>query len=205
MFDQAVVNALATPPQCYIRALRPDQCVGAISSFRGCSNDFLCRELADGKRLIDGRIIIMALESPRLKEFRPPIGTAKNVTWRIIRSHIHEAVGNAAPADSKLFLASAIQNQCSLGRPPKLYRERVFRAAWELYARINCVRRLVSISRGKVVCVINAGTMGNPAMGQVNLRQLVEDAIAETPKRTSDIRIAHSASWASSYNQRVLW
>lgn len=204
MFEHAVIQAVACPPVDYVREPCPDQYVGSLHQLDEHSNDFPCREPAETTFSPDKRVILV-LESPHQKEFVPPFGPAKGSTGSLIRRHLREILAARASACFGLFLVNAIQNQCSLGRRPKVYRDAVFLRAWDLYGREDLVRRLRAIVDGHQVLVINACTKGKTKDCKLSRRQLVENAIQVALDRASDIRITHPASWASSNNRRATW
>jgi hypothetical protein len=102
-------------------------------------------------------------------------------------------------------LINAIQNQCSLGHPPKQFRDVVFLAAWNQYGRADFCRRLRQASSVGEIIVVNACTKGHLEGVPGTLREMVEVAIENTLERGSDLRTTHPASWASFNNRHARW
>lgn len=206
MFEHAVNLTIENPPANYVREACPDQYVGKMHQFENDAIDFPCRHRAQSFCL-SGKRAILILESPHTREFIEPVGPAKGSTGSLIRRYLQGILKAYEDADFGIFLVNAIRNQCSLGRSPKNYpyRDAVFKQAWESYGRKDFIRRLSSLANYQETFVVNACTLGRGLGSETSRRELVEDAICEALNRTSDIRITHPASWASSVNRSAHW
>lgn len=204
MFKKAIKKAISSPPSNFVLERCPDQYVGLLQNLNCCSKDFACRLPTDISPLPDKRVLLI-IESPHKKEFAAPFGPAKGTTGELIRRYLREIIASLASEDFGLFLMNAIQYQCSLGHPPKNFRDVVFPEVWHQYGRDDFIQRLRALACGYETLVINACTKGRIKDPKLMLRQLVEDGIYEGLRRASDIRITHPASWASQYNRCAFW
>lgn len=203
MFLDAVRAVVPSTPPGFRPNVCPDQYVGVISDLEQGAADFPER-LTAINRPANRPCVLLVLESPHIREFLEPPGPAKGSTGRLIRSHLQAILGDQVDPSNGLVLVNAVQNQCSLGRPPKEHRDAVFTSAWKLYAEAAFVQRLRSLLRADDY-VINACTKGNSRKGNPELRQLVETAISSVRPDGSDSRRLHPASWASPLHRSASW
>ncbi len=203
LFDQAVAEAIPSPPETYTSTTCPDQFVGLVKAVRDHPHDFLKRELAGCKPESIGQVILI-LESPHNQEFIQPRGPAKGSTGRLIRQYLCEVLNGHCVDSWDLYLVNAIQHQCSLGKKTSEFRDAVFSRAWSLFGEKNFIHRLGTLARNDAI-VINACTKASSRKSGTLRREIVESAVVKALNRQSDIRITHPASWASPANRRAFW
>lgn len=194
MFLSAVNAVVASPLPRFTSELCPDQYVGILSEMAPKAPDFPVRRNVT-ERPMDQPCVLLILESPHLREFIGAPGPAKGPTGRLIRTHLPSALASQVTPAHGLILVNAVQNQCSLGCPPKEHRDAVFLSAWYRYARATFVQRLGAVLREEDY-VLNACTKGGGRLRQPELRQLVEAAIREVRREGSNRRMCHPSSWA---------
>lgn len=189
--------------QCALNAC-PDQFVGRVSEYDTTSTDFCERKPVFGSMLATGRAVVLILESPHKDEFVQPIGPAKGKTGELIRRHLSELVPKAWQP-SNLILLNAVQHQCSLGHPTKVYRDQVFRIAWDSFGRQSFERRLGELISLHEIYLVNACTRGSKQNTHEPLRSVVERSILSVLGRQSDLHLTHPASWWSKRNRDSRW
>lgn len=203
MFLDSVREVTPNPPSEFKPNVCPDQYVGVISDLSQDDADFPQR-LKAINRPANHPCVILVLESPHIREFIDSPGPAKGSTGRLIRSYLQVILGDQVALSSGLVLVNAIQNQCSLGLPPKQHRDAVFISAWKRYAEVEFVHRLRSLVQHNDY-LVNACTKGNHLNGHLQLRQLVETAISSVRPEGSDSRRFHPASWALPSHRSATW
>lgn len=203
LFDQAVAEAIPSPPEGYTSATCPDQFVGQVQAVCDHPHDFPNREFAEYKPESIGQVILI-LESPHIREFIQPCGPAKGSTGRLIQQHLCEVLNGLRVESWDLYLVNAIQHQCSLGKNTSEFRDAVFWRAWSLFGENNFIDRLSTLARNGAI-VINACTKVSSGKSGPLRREIVERAVVKALNRQSDIRITHPASWASPENRRAIW
>lgn len=176
----------------------PDQYVGSIYDFNGDSDAFPLREPI--MRLDNCKYIVLIMESPHKDEFIEEWGPAKGKTGVQIRKHIATIVSGLGGRLSGLILVNAIQYQCSLGKPTRQHRDRVFRSLWSNGGAEDFERRLKQLYRPGDM-LLNCCTGSNPNQG---LRQLVTAAIRNSLGEVPLHSGPHPFSWFSTQNRRAI-
>ena len=138
--------------------------------------------------------IIMVLESPHIDEFIGTPGPAKGFTGEMIRMHLHKALPLENISAYGLIVMNAIQYQCSFGVSTDLYRDRIFRAAWNHGGRKSLGARVEQLFRHGDI-LVNCCTKGKDYQVNVPLRLLVEGELRRVLPGTRSIRRLHPSSW----------
>lgn len=170
----------------------PDQYVGLVSEIKKSDGVFPSRE--DPMCRPGGKAVILVLESPHIDEFKDARGPAKGTTGRNIASFIGEIFDLKDAIERPLILMNAVQYQCSLGRPTKKYRDKVFTATWQRGGKEDFNNRLRKIYRDgdTIICACTRGYMSDRKR---HLRQLVYTAIQEAYPNATVLLRTHPAAW----------
>lgn len=180
----------------------PDQYVGLVRNLTH-SDDFRQR-LTVNRRRTGGAAIILVTESPHVREYLGDPGPARGKTGQNIRSHLRSVLSTYKLNSYDLILINAIQYQCSLGLPTRIFRDQVFRQVWSSFGRADFVNRLTKIYRyGDLL--VNACTKGNTKDKAPELRRLVEDAIRSVRLTGSDEKVYHPSSWHFAQRRAGRW
>jgi hypothetical protein len=178
----------------------PDQYVGLLSKVIG-QPSFPFRALATSKSRPS--CLLLILESPHLDEFIGDPGPSKGFTGKMIRQHLQTTVGISDPTSMGLVLINAIQYQCSLG-DINLYRDKIFRAAWDSGGQENFIQRLLATYRAGDI-LMNCCTRGNDSNTHIPLRNLVESAIQTALPGLQSMKRTHPSSWRHPENRGREW
>lgn len=186
----------------------PDQYVGDITKNEEYVYGFIDKEFSR-KHVFNApkeqpRLIII-LESPHKDEYHQsskiPIGPANGITGDNIRKHINSAL-NLGPNGSILYddrysliLINPIQFQCSMGKSKPVLRDNTFIELWNNGGENDFCQRLHSYCRESDV-VVNCCTKG-----ERNLRTLVRDAIDQTCRLPTSVRLVHRCHPSSGHWQ----
>lgn len=146
------------------------------------------------------RAVALIIESPHKAEFAdasfiaPAMGpTGENITQHL--PNLLDEIGRQLSLEGKytLILLNTIQQQCSLGELPKLYRDRVWRALWD-YERDAFVRRLKSYKPAVLVemCTASDGR-------KAKVRDVLKTEFADMPLFST----THPAAWHYPSNRRL--
>lgn len=192
-FENVVLQTLGPLVSGYETTTCSDTYVGLVSDLQAASADFPIRREITFRPAVP--CVALILESPHDKEFRGTPGPAKGAAGVQIRRHLARLLQRDASSFGVLLI-NAVQHQCSLGRPPKIYRDTVFSAAWAEFGREDFMGRLKATVRSGDF-VVNACTRGAATDRATELRRLVEAAITECLGRPSDQRLPHPVSWWS--------
>jgi len=179
----------------------PDQYVGNSQNLDLNGSTSLRRPATDRP---DEPSLLVVLESPHVEEFKSDPAPAMGSTGRLISKHLKEVAGLGPDEDRPVLLINAIQHQCSLGRRPTCFRDRVFAAVWAGGGREDFVSRLSVLMRPGDV-ILCCCTKGGTAQPSQQLRQLVYNAIVESFPLARVLRRTHPASWHSRTNRRYEW
>lgn len=179
----------------------PDQYMGSLSQILG-SQTFPERVLATMRP--NSPCIIMVLESPHVDEFIGDLGPAKGFTGEMIRMHLRTALPIENLSAYGLIVMNAIQYQCSLGVNTDLYRDRVFRSAWETGGRESLGDRVEQLYRyGDII--MNCCTKGKDYQVETPLRMLVERELRRVLPGVRSIRRLHPSAWRKPLLIPVEW
>lgn len=169
----------------------PDQYMGSLSQILG-RQTFSERSLATMRP--NSPCIIVVLESPHVDEFIGDLGPAKGFTGEMIRMHLHKALPLGNISAYGLIVMNAIQYQCSLGVSTDLYRDRVFRAAWNHGGRESLGARVEQLFRHGDI-LVNCCTKGKDYQVETPLRMLVERELRRVLPGVRSIRRLHPSAW----------
>ena len=190
-FESIVMRTVSLQGRPFESRACPDQCLGRIGDAIDRTAFPMRGPIADRS---DRAALVMVLESPHREEFSGEPGPAKGPTGQMIRSHIQESLNFEGLQDMDLLLINAIQFQCSLGSPTKVYRDRIFRAVWSDGGMADFIGRVASASKPGDV-IVNCCTRGNDFEIYEPLRSLVEAALRRTLPQFLPMRRMHPASW----------
>lgn len=197
-FENVVLRAVGPLVNGFETTICPDTYVGLVSDLRSASADFPTRQESTTRPAAP--CVALILESPHDKEFKGAPGPAKGATGAQIRRHLAHLLQGEASSFG-LLLVNAVQHQCSLGLPPRKYRDVVFSSAWAEFGRDDFMARLgATVRPGDFV--VNACTRGTARGNSTELRRLVEAAIIESLGRPSDQKLPHPVSWWSLVGSR---
>lgn len=177
----------------------PDQYVGKIVTFSDSIPDFSIRESVC-YRSQDEKCVILVLESPHIEEFSNSPCPAKGKTGERIRKWFVDVNGLSQYSDYGLIIVNAIQYQCSLGMPTKLFRDDVFIRFWKQGGQESFITRLKNCSKSGDV-ILNCCTKGYDEKNK--LRDLVQSSILENQVIGCKVlRRTHPSSWYSEKNRK---
>ena len=179
----------------------PDQYVGTLSQILG-RQDFSERLPAVMRPNLP--CIIMVLESPHIDEYIGTPGPAKGFTGEMIRLHLQKALPLDGISGYGLIVVNAIQYQCSLGVSTDLFRDRVFRAAWNFGGRESLGARVERLYRHGDI-LVNCCTKGKDYEVNMPLRLLVEGELRRVLPGVRSIRRLHPSSWRKPMLVSVEW
>ena len=148
--------------------------------------------------------IIMVLESPHIDEFIGTPEPAKGFTGEMIRRHLHKALPFENISAYGLIIMNAIQYQCSLGVSTDLYRDRIFRAAWNHGGRESLGARVEQLFRHGDI-LVNCCTKGKDYQVETPLRMLVERELRRVLPGVRSIRRLHPSAWRKPLLIPVEW
>lgn len=171
--------------------LCPDQYVGTLAGLK--TNDQFQRDSA-ANRAPGVKCVLLILESPHTSEFRGALGPAAGSTGSNIRRYLRQVLGKLWRAEFGLMLVNAVQYQCSLGVHTSVFRDEMFRAAWDGWAKGDFEKRIKRYYRDDDL-VLNACTDGKPSK-LPKLQHLVRIAIQDSlPKKCQSFEANHPSSW----------
>ena len=179
----------------------PDQYVGRLSQIFG-RQDFPERLPVVMRPNLP--CIIMVLESPHIDEYIGTPGPAKGFTGEMIRLHLQKALPIEEIGGYGLIVMNAIQYQCSLGVSTDFFRDRVFRASWNLGGRESLGIRVERLYRHGDV-LVNCCTKGKDYGVNTPLRLLVEGELRRVLPGVRSIRRLHPSSWRKPMLVSVEW
>jgi len=179
----------------------PDQYVGEIFRFSSNQIDFPVRISAE-RSIKRPNSLIMVIESPHVNEFANDPGPAKGHTGNQIRKWITKVNGLSQYSNHGLIIVNAVQYQCSLGQPTKCFRDDIFNAVWNSGGEDDFMTRLKAVYR-KSDIVVNCCTKGSRTV--VELRKLVQQAIAKINFDSVVLKRTHPASWYAEKNRKHEW
>jgi hypothetical protein len=201
-FLVVVENTIHGAPRPLEERTCPDQYVGTLGELK-LHGLITCRLPAS--IVTNSERVLLILESPHTSEFRGEPGPAKRRTGLHIARHALSVPGLIGRDNSSLILINAIQHQCSLGKNPEKYRDKVFAAVWHQFGRYDFTSRLAATYRSGdlVVC---ACTRGKNKGGKEPLRRLVYEATVESlPPHVPVLRRTHPYGWFSHANRDYEW
>jgi hypothetical protein len=175
----------------------PDQYIGWLSELE-VNRAIQFRAAAQDRP--EERALIIVLESPHTSEFVGPPAPAMGKTGQMIAAHTRQTVGIPSGEDLPVILLNAIQHQCSLGRKPREWRDRVFIAVWnEGGGRADFQQRLnQTYRRGDIIaCCCTQGRR----IDKLLLAERVYAAILETLPVAQTRRRFHPSSWYKPQNR----
>jgi hypothetical protein len=198
----AVVESLGIVTSTAIEERRcPDQYIGRLGDLAS-TTAITYRSGAESR--LDGRGLLVVLESPHIAEFADEPGPARGTTGSNIAKYLCEIAPTGVSLDLPVLLINAVQFQCSLGYPTKRYRDSIFSAVWTQGGRADFVGRLRRVFRPQdlVLCCCTKGASRKPAS---QLRQLVYQAISEALPEVICLRRTHPAGWHNSHLRQYVW
>jgi hypothetical protein len=182
----------------------PAQYVGLVSQVAGYQENDFPQRLPASDRPAGQAAVIMILESPHTNEFTGNPGPAKGRTGTRLREHLRDVLNAQQLNRHALILINAIQHQCSLGAPTKLYRDEMFRQTWRAFGENDFRQRLTDICRPEDF-LVNACTRGKTNVPAEELRRMVEAVVLAVRPAGSDLRVNHPSTWHRSAARHFRW
>ena len=180
----------------------PDQYVGQVAAVETEQTLRVRHPASD--RPAGQQCVLLVLESPHIDEFRDAPAPARGTTGRHIVRYLRQVPGLESTDTFGLVLINAVQYQCSLGQPPKSFRDVVFRAVWEGGGRSDFAARLKRLYRTGDT-VVNCCTKGKSSNTTKQLRWLVHDAIALALPGAPVLNRNHPSFWQVPENRKRDW
>src|SRR5450830_340915 len=194
-------HLLERPSRIEVR-LCPDQYVGKVTSI-GANKTFQIRQPAS-ERPSNQPCILLVLESPHVSEFKGEPAPANGTTGTSIARYLRMVPGLELTDGFGLILINAVQQQCSLGKPPERFRDKIFREVWAGGGQVYFAARLKRLFRPDDI-VVNCCTKGSSSKTEIQLRVLVQHTIASTLLHVSVLHRNHPSFWHVPANRERDW
>lgn len=182
--------------------LCPDQYVGLATSIEA-NGAFLVRQPAS-ERQTTQPCILLVLESPHISEFRGKPNPANGTTGISIARYLQRVPGLESIDGFGLILINAVQYQCSLGKSPKIFCDKVFWEVWEGAGQKDFAARLKRLHRPGDI-VVNCCTKGSSSKTEKQLRVLVQHTIVDTLDGIPVLQRNHPSFWHVPANRERDW